>query len=181
MIAMYSRVRASGFGYGCPYQPSTTCGPDATAIRVIGPALAPGAEQQFTVPITTDGAKGGDKFVNRAQARARAREQFDRPLIANQDVAFRLARLKIHHDAVWALIADQSARHDDGDRDAALAAGALAEAGTLAVTTTREAVQLHGAYGMTAESPVGRYYLAAPVAVAADAPAAVLYAEAAGP
>ena len=24
---MYSRVRASGLGYGCPYQPSTTCGP----------------------------------------------------------------------------------------------------------------------------------------------------------
>ena len=26
---MYSRVRASGLGYGWPYQPSTTCGPDA--------------------------------------------------------------------------------------------------------------------------------------------------------
>ncbi len=25
----YSRVRASGLGYGWPYQPSTTCGPDA--------------------------------------------------------------------------------------------------------------------------------------------------------
>jgi fimbrial isopeptide formation D2 family protein len=49
---------------------STTFTPNATAIRVIGPALAPGAEQQFTVPITTDGAKGGDKLVNRAQARA---------------------------------------------------------------------------------------------------------------
>ena len=23
---MYSRVRSSGRGYGCPYQPSTTCG-----------------------------------------------------------------------------------------------------------------------------------------------------------
>ena len=29
MISMYSRVRASGLGYGWPYQPSTTCGPDA--------------------------------------------------------------------------------------------------------------------------------------------------------
>jgi uncharacterized repeat protein (TIGR01451 family) len=48
---------------------STTYTATATAIRVIGPALAPGAEQQFTVPITTDGAKGGDKLVNRAQAR----------------------------------------------------------------------------------------------------------------
>jgi hypothetical protein len=25
---MYSRVRASGFSNGIPYQPSTTCGPD---------------------------------------------------------------------------------------------------------------------------------------------------------
>jgi hypothetical protein len=28
-IDTYSRVRANGFGYGWPYQPSTTCGPDA--------------------------------------------------------------------------------------------------------------------------------------------------------
>jgi uncharacterized repeat protein (TIGR01451 family) len=49
---------------------SPNCTPDATAVRVIGPALAPGDEQQFTVPVTTHGAKGGDKLVNRAQARA---------------------------------------------------------------------------------------------------------------
>lgn len=49
---------------------TTDCGPDATAIRVIGPALEPGAVQQFTVPVTTDGARGGDSLVNRAQARA---------------------------------------------------------------------------------------------------------------
>jgi uncharacterized repeat protein (TIGR01451 family) len=48
---------------------STTYTASATAVRVIGPVLAPGAEQQFTVPITTDGAKGGDTLVNRAQAR----------------------------------------------------------------------------------------------------------------
>jgi uncharacterized repeat protein (TIGR01451 family) len=48
---------------------TTTFTPNATAVRVIGPQLAPGAEQQFTVPITTSGAKGGDKLVNRAQAR----------------------------------------------------------------------------------------------------------------
>ncbi|TDP95210.1 acyl-CoA dehydrogenase [Labedaea rhizosphaerae] len=113
--------------------------------------------------------------------RARTREQFGRPLITNQDVAFRLARLKIHHDAVWALVTDLAGRHDDGAPDPALAAGALAEAGTLALATTREAVQLHGAFGMTAASPVRRHYLTAPVAVAADAPIAELYAAAAGP
>lgn len=49
---------------------STTPAPDATAIRVIGPALNPGDTQKFGVHITTDGVQGGDKFVNVAQGRA---------------------------------------------------------------------------------------------------------------
>ena len=48
---------------------STTFAPDATAVRVIGPELAPGASQAFTVQIETDGVEGGDTLVNRAQAR----------------------------------------------------------------------------------------------------------------
>ncbi|MEV7123594.1 DUF7507 domain-containing protein, partial [Kitasatospora griseola] len=43
--------------------------PGATAVRVIGPVLAPGARQQFKVAVATNGAVGGDTFVNRAQAR----------------------------------------------------------------------------------------------------------------
>ena len=34
---MYSRVRASGFSNGIPYQPSTTCGPDAPRPRMKRP------------------------------------------------------------------------------------------------------------------------------------------------
>ncbi|WP_223692698.1 DUF7927 domain-containing protein [Leifsonia poae] len=49
---------------------TTAFTPDATAVRVIGGTLAPGANQQFGVHITTDGAHGGDTFVNRAQGRA---------------------------------------------------------------------------------------------------------------
>ncbi|MFE7591245.1 hypothetical protein ACFU6K_17760 [Kitasatospora sp. NPDC057512] len=48
---------------------TTTFTPDATAVRVIGPSLTPGARQQFKVAVATDGAVGGDNFVNRAQAR----------------------------------------------------------------------------------------------------------------
>lgn len=48
---------------------STAFTPDATAVRVIGPELTPGAIQQFKVRIATDGAVGGDVYVNRAQAR----------------------------------------------------------------------------------------------------------------
>jgi hypothetical protein len=36
-ISTYSRVRASGLGYGWPYQPSTTCGPDAPSPRMNRP------------------------------------------------------------------------------------------------------------------------------------------------
>lgn len=44
--------------------------PDATAVRVVGPELSPGASQAFTVAVATDGAQGGDTLVNRAQGRA---------------------------------------------------------------------------------------------------------------
>src|SRR5271157_3407739 len=34
---MYSRIRASGFANGWPYQPSTTCGPDTPSPRITRP------------------------------------------------------------------------------------------------------------------------------------------------
>lgn len=42
---------------------------NVTAVRVIGPALEPAKTQAFTVAIQTDGARGGDRLVNRAHAR----------------------------------------------------------------------------------------------------------------
>jgi len=48
---------------------TTTFTPNATAVRVIGPTLDPGATQAFKVKIATAGAKGQDTYVNRAQAR----------------------------------------------------------------------------------------------------------------
>ncbi|MFP3466809.1 hypothetical protein [Leifsonia sp. SIMBA_070] len=47
---------------------TTTMPTNATAIRVIGGSLAPGASQAFGVHIATDGVKGGDTLVNRAQS-----------------------------------------------------------------------------------------------------------------
>jgi alkylation response protein AidB-like acyl-CoA dehydrogenase len=111
--------------------------------------------------------------------RARTREQFGRALTANQDVAFRLARLAVRLHALTALVTDLAGHFDDGAPDPAPAAGALAEAGTLALDASREAVHLHGAFGMTDASPVRRHYLTAPLAVAADAPPAALRTEAA--
>ncbi|WP_052665041.1 DUF7507 domain-containing protein [Nitriliruptor alkaliphilus] len=48
---------------------TTVFTPDATAVRVIGPELAPGETQSFTITIATSGATGGDVLVNRAHGR----------------------------------------------------------------------------------------------------------------
>lgn len=47
---------------------TTTMPANPTAVRVIGGSLAPGATQQFGVHIATNGVKGGDTLVNRAQS-----------------------------------------------------------------------------------------------------------------
>lgn len=49
---------------------TTTYTAAATAVRVIGPSLAFGATQAFTVSVTTDDSRGGDKFVNLAVGRS---------------------------------------------------------------------------------------------------------------
>jgi uncharacterized repeat protein (TIGR01451 family) len=49
---------------------STTYNENATAVRVIGPALAYGNTQDFTIQVVTSGSKGGDTFVNTAVGRA---------------------------------------------------------------------------------------------------------------
>lgn len=49
---------------------STTYTAEATAVRVIGPSLAPSASQEFRIPVITDGATHEDVYVNVAEARA---------------------------------------------------------------------------------------------------------------
>ena len=49
---------------------STTFIEDATAIRVIGLALAPSAVHEFAIPVEVTGAEHDDLLVNRAHARA---------------------------------------------------------------------------------------------------------------
>ena len=49
---------------------STTYTENATAVRVIGPSLAYGASQEFTIHVVTSGSKGADTLVNTAVGRA---------------------------------------------------------------------------------------------------------------
>lgn len=44
--------------------------PDATAVRVIGPALPAMGQQEFVISVVTEGASFEDVYVNRAEARA---------------------------------------------------------------------------------------------------------------
>jgi alkylation response protein AidB-like acyl-CoA dehydrogenase len=114
---------------------------------------------------------------------ARARRQFDRALIDHQVVAFRLAerhalvaaarRLAVHAAGV----VDGSG--GEGSPPAlALAAQALATAVELALDATRDGVQLHGAFGMTAAARIQRYYRRAPVEAARAGRASDLWIEA---
>ncbi|WP_426241289.1 DUF7507 domain-containing protein, partial [Nocardioides sp. LHG3406-4] len=73
---------------------STTKPAKPTAVRVIGPALAPGATQQFRVHIATDGAKGGNRYVNRAQGRAEHTRLVMRTSAPMSVAAFYSANLK---------------------------------------------------------------------------------------
>ena len=108
--------------------------------------------------------------LERAARRTRTRRQFGRPVADNQAVAFTLARLAVHLEAVRALLRGP---------ERAAPAGILAEAATLALAASREAVHLHGAYGMTGGSPVEGHYRAAGAAVRDERPLHDLWAEAA--
>lgn len=73
---------------------TTTQPANPTAVRVIGPAVAPGASQAFTVAIQTTGVTGGDVLVNRAQARAEHTELVMRTSASISVANFYAASLK---------------------------------------------------------------------------------------
>lgn len=53
---------------------STTYTEDATAVRVIGPALKPSQQQEFTISVVTADATYEDRYVNRAESRSARHE-----------------------------------------------------------------------------------------------------------
>jgi len=83
---------------------TTTFTAGATAVRVIGPELAPGATQQFTVNIATDGVEGGDLLVNRAQARVEHSELVMRtsaPITVANYYSATLKKYVMGNDGEW--------------------------------------------------------------------------------
>ncbi len=90
---------------------------------------------------------------------AKDRQQFGRPIIENQAIAFKLADMKLRTDAarllVWraAWMAANRKRFDAGE-------GSQSKlfAGETAVWVTEEAIQILGGYGYVREYPVERWH-----------------------
>ncbi len=89
---------------------------------------------------------------------AKERRQFGQPIARLQSVGFRLAALATRIEAARHLTHFAAWRIDQGEDARLTAVQALAMAGDLARDVTKQAVQVHGAYGMTEQSDAQRYY-----------------------
>lgn len=86
------------------------------------------------------------------------RRQFGHPLVSYQALAFRLAGQLGHIEAVRLLVHRAAWLADRGE-DAALAATEAAAYGAeLALDVTEYAIHVHGAFGLTRQAPVHRFY-----------------------
>ncbi len=109
----------------------------------------------------------------------RARTQFDRPLADNQVIGFALAETAARLAAARRLTYHAAGQADRYTADALpVATQALAMAAELALSSTRQGVQLHGAFGMTTAASIQRYYRHALVEAVRGGRPAALWAEA---
>ncbi len=90
---------------------------------------------------------------------AKEREQFGRPIIENQAIAFTLADMKMEIDAARLLVWRASWMGKTGkDFDAAEGSMSKLKAGEVAVWATERAIQILGGNGYTREFPVERMH-----------------------
>jgi alkylation response protein AidB-like acyl-CoA dehydrogenase len=89
---------------------------------------------------------------------AREREAFGAPIGANQAIAFKIADMEVRaHTArlAWYRAAEKMMRGEPFKREAAIAKLYCSE---IAVTSAREATQIHGGYGFINDFPVARHW-----------------------
>lgn len=96
--------------------------------------------------------------LNEAIKYAKQREQFGKPIIAFQNSQFNVADLQTKIDAARLLTWRAAIAEDNHEPFGAMAAMAKLYASSVAVETTRYAVQLMGGYGYCREYPVERMY-----------------------
>ena len=100
----------------------------------------------------------GRAALRRAVAYARDRVVFDRPIGANQGIAFPLAEAHAQLHAASLVIADAARRYDAGLPCGEQANMAKLLAADAAFFAADRAVQTHGGYGYATEYDVGRYW-----------------------
>jgi alkylation response protein AidB-like acyl-CoA dehydrogenase len=96
-------------------------------------------------------------------AYVKSRQQFGQPIARFQAPAFRLAALHARTAAVGDLVQLGAWEADEGEPVGPTAVRALLLAGELARDASTEAIQLHGAYGMTERCDAQRFYRRAAV------------------
>jgi len=89
---------------------------------------------------------------------AKEREAFGRPIGAFQGLQFKIADMKVRLETSRLAVYKAAWLKDQGRPYKAEASLAKLYATECAVTSAREAVQVHGGYGFTEEFPVARYY-----------------------
>lgn len=120
-----------------------------------------------------------DRAIDQARSHVNRRVQYGKPLVERQTVAHGLARLVGLGDG-WRLMLHETAwLCDTGEDCRARAARVLAVAAEHALAATRQALQLHGARGMLAQSAAARAYRIASIEAGRMGPPASLWAAAA--
>lgn len=89
---------------------------------------------------------------------AQQREQFGRPIIANQSIGFMLADMATEIEAARLLVWNATTRSRQGLTDGAEGSMAKLKAGRVATWVTERAIQILGGYGYTREYPVERWH-----------------------
>ncbi|HKJ56340.1 MAG TPA: acyl-CoA dehydrogenase family protein, partial [Nitriliruptoraceae bacterium] len=163
---------ADGLSFGAPEHKMGLTGSPTTTVNYDG-VRVPGAnlvgEVGQGLPIALDALDSGrlgiaaiatgvsQAALDAAVDWAREREQFGKPIIGHQGLAFLLADMAARVGSARATVLD-AARLRDAGRDvsrAAAIAKLVATDNAMAVTT--DAVQVFGGYGYTREFPVERY------------------------
>jgi alkylation response protein AidB-like acyl-CoA dehydrogenase len=88
---------------------------------------------------------------------SKERIQFGKPIGKFQAIAFKLAEMATEIDAARLLVLRAAWLMDQGEEPILEASMAKLYASEVAVRVAREAVQIHGGYGMMREYPVGRF------------------------
>src|SRR3990170_1609469 len=89
---------------------------------------------------------------------AKNRKQFGQPIGKFQSIAFKLARMALDIEAARWLVYHAAWLYDAGKRCGKEAAMAKLFTSEAAQRITGEAMQIHGGYGFTTDSPIQRYF-----------------------